>query len=715
MSLFKKKETEKNELSLSALEKDVDRLFIVQDVIKSLSTISTQEDLYVEILNAVEQRMGYSSASVSLVDIEQDYIQLKYFSDSFLTKLLKGMFLGPKSLSPISIANTPMSLTKKAAIEQKVYIDRDMTKFIVPPISQNMASIIQGVSRAKCMIALPIKTPEKVVAVINFTVPRSPEEIRENEMKALESMVAQIGLLIDNIIKYEKISNFNTTLKTEVDIATADLRKQNKDLASLFNLSSNIAKSLDPVEVAQIAANALPQDDTMVGAIITNYSEMSNTINVQAVSQNAISNAAKQILGDFSKYVLELSNENARLSPTGRAIIQERPVFTNDIAAAFDPPIPKKFLKPIEKLLGIKSIAVYPVIARGELKGTVGFLLKQHLAEEVTDAQKQLFQTYTSQIAIALENAKLFETSQRIQASLESALKELKEAREKERDMIDIMGHELRTPMSIVRNSLGMMEMHLKQKGKIPEDKQQKYVDTALESAKREINLIETLLSATKADSKGFDLTLEKIDFNDVVNDSVEAFSKQAEKKGLTLTVNKPQMPIYVYADRTRAQEIADNFIGNAVKYTPSGSVTITVEQKGDDAWITIADTGYGISEEDLQKLGHKFFRARQHTNEVSSSEEITNTKVPNQANSPAEEKVAAIIRPGGTGLGLYVSFSLIYIMGGKLIVESTLGQGSIFSFALPIYKDQKLDQDQKQVDGNNLPIRITGNKLTIN
>lgn len=689
--------------------------------------IEKSEDTQEEILHKLEVLTSISSTLVSNIDIEkvlQDSVnivvdKLKYYGAVIYTPVENKLYSKTVSQTwyvkvalkfiPMQFDQLNVDLIKdkdnfivRSFNTKETLESNNLRNFVVPAVNNSLSDLIQKVTATKRIVSLPIIFRGKTLGVTMFT--KKQDNSFDRDMQVLKPYVEMLGIAIENASLFkEKADQVNV------------LQAQNKDLASLFNLSSNIAKSLDPVEVAQIAANALPQDDTMVGAIITNYSEMSNTINVQAVSQNAISNAAKQILGDFSKYVLELSNENARLSPTGRAIIQERPVFTNDIAAAFDPPIPKKFLKPIEKLLGIKSIAVYPVIARGELKGTVGFLLKQHLAEEVNDAQKQLFQTYTSQIAIALENAKLFETSQRIQASLESALKELKEAREKERDMIDIMGHELRTPMSIVRNSLGMMEMHLKQKGKIPEDKQQKYVDTALESAKREINLIETLLSATKADSKGFDLTLEKIDFNDVVNDSVEAFSKQAEKKGLTLTVNKPQMPIYVYADRTRAQEIADNFIGNAVKYTPSGSVTITVEQKGDDAWITIADTGYGISEEDLQKLGHKFFRARQHTNEVSSSEEITNTKVPNQANSPAEEKVAAIIRPGGTGLGLYVSFSLIYIMGGKLIVESTLGQDSIFSFALPIYKDQKLDQDQKQVDGNNLPIRITGNKLTIN
>lgn len=260
---------------------------------------------------------------------------------------------------------------------------------------------------------------------------------------------------------------------------------------------------------------------------------------------------------------------------------------------------------------------------------------------------------------------------------LAEAYQDLNDIRRFEQDMIDVMGHELRTPMSIVRNALSLMEMELKSKGEISLEHQKKYVGMGLEASRREVNLIETLLSATKSEGKGFQLILDKVNLIEIINTSVLAYTKEAEKKGLSLKFENNTKELYAYCDKTRVQEISDNFLSNAIKYTEKGEVIITTSTQNNLACISFKDTGVGISEEDIKKLGQKFFRAQQYTDEEQ-----------NQMN---------IVRPGGTGLGLFVAFSLIKVMEGDLKIESKVGVGSNFTFGMPLYSNQ----ERKQVSRN--------------
>ncbi len=265
--------------------------------------------------------------------------------------------------------------------------------------------------------------------------------------------------------------------------------------------------------------------------------------------------------------------------------------------------------------------------------------------------------------------------------SLQSTLNQLQEIRRRERDMIDVMGHELRTPMSIVRNALSLLEReYQKTNGNINPEKLQKYLEMGVESAKREVTLIETLLSATKVDASRIQLHLVKSDFKDVIHDSIEGQEAFIKEKGLTLVYNPPDHDIFVYCDRTRVQQVMDNFLSNAAKYTQAGEIKIDIWNTAEQGWISIKDTGIGVDEEDLKNLGKKFFRAKQYISTEDSQGE-------------------KIIRPGGTGLGLYVTFELIRIMGGELYVNSVVGQGTTFTWAMPLYKGQEEQQIDQTFD----------------
>lgn len=134
-----------------------------------------------------------------------------------------------------------------------------------------------------------------------------------------------------------------------------------------------------------------------------------------------------------------------------------------------------------------------------------------------------------------------------------------------------------------------------------------------------------------------------------------------------------------VYADRSQMQEIVDNLISNAVKYTDKGWIDIFVENDGDFVKFKIVDTGIGIAEEDQVNLGKKFYRVGPHVSD--------------------ESRLYNVVRPGGTGLGLYVTFNLVRKQGGTVSVESEPGKGSTFTFSIPKYTGQKTVVERKSKD----------------
>ena len=252
---------------------------------------------------------------------------------------------------------------------------------------------------------------------------------------------------------------------------------------------------------------------------------------------------------------------------------------------------------------------------------------------------------------------------------LQQKVLELQEARRKEADMIDIMGHELRTPMSVVKLNTDLLHNF---EHNVPTKKEdfKKYVSRIKDAVETEIKLINTLLSSAKLEGDKIQIAPEKLDIDKQIKMSVHAQESRIKLKGLEIETQVDPNTPEVYADHARTVEILNNLIDNAVKYTHKGKITIKTEDDGNFVRTSITDTGEGLTPEDIEKLGTKFFR----TSNYIKSEKSDNFD---------------IVRPGGTGLGLYVSFNLIKKMGGEINVESELGKGSTFSFTLPKYTGQ--------------------------
>jgi len=147
---------------------------------------------------------------------------------------------------------------------------------------------------------------------------------------------------------------------------------------------------------------------------------------------------------------------------------------------------------------------------------------------------------------------------------------------------------------------------------------------------------------------------------------AISGHENDAKQRGLEC-INKtdPNTP-FVYADRTRVVEVLNNLISNAIKYTLKGGVTVSTKYDDNFVVVTIEDTGKGIPQDKIPSLGGKFFRIDNYLG-------------------------SEIVRPGGTGLGLYITFGLVKLMGGQMSVKSEVGKSSTFEFSLPVYNGQRI------------------------
>ena len=228
---------------------------------------------------------------------------------------------------------------------------------------------------------------------------------------------------------------------------------------------------------------------------------------------------------------------------------------------------------------------------------------------------------------------------------------------EEERDeFISVVSHELRTPITISEASLSNA-MLIAQKAAPSDDRIGKLLEDAHKQTLFLANMINDLSTLSRAERNILEVDLERIDPASILKDIESNYLIEAKQKGLALTTKQLGDTPSITTSRLYLEEILQNFVTNALKYTRKGSITITLEP-GPEKAITfhVIDTGIGISKSDQRKLFEKFFRSEDYRTRESS----------------------------GTGLGLYVTLKLAKRIKGTIRVTSSLNEGSDFSITIP-------------------------------
>lgn len=228
---------------------------------------------------------------------------------------------------------------------------------------------------------------------------------------------------------------------------------------------------------------------------------------------------------------------------------------------------------------------------------------------------------------------------------------QLKNLNEKQSQFFADITHEVRNPLHTISGALEMLELE-----NLPDDKKKKYIHTAHRQINRVARLFEDIKTLQRYDFDKSFINKQKINIQQVVAEVAELYQPIAQEKNLELKVKKARK-IQVNADPDKMEQVMDNLISNAIKYTPQGSIEVGCVQKGDVVEVYVKDTGPGISAEHLERLFDRFYR----TDKARSRDK------------------------GGTGLGLSVVKGILNAHQSEIKVESIVGQGSYFYFRLPV------------------------------
>jgi signal transduction histidine kinase len=299
--------------------------------------------------------------------------------------------------------------------------------------------------------------------------------------------------------------------------------------------------------------------------------------------------------------------------------------------------------------LGYRSLLSIPLLRDQQIMGGLTVWRRQsgNFEPEIVN----LLQTFATQSALAIQNARLFR-------EIENKSREIEAANRHKSEFLANMSHELRTPLTAI---IGFSEV-LSQKvfGEM-NDKQSEYMDDIISSGRHLLSLINDILDLSKVEAGRMDLDLTKFDVPMAIENALILIRERATRHGIKVAQHIDEQMGEIVGDERKFKQILLNLLSNAVKFTPEGGrINLDAALIKDSVEISVSDTGIGIAPEHQETIFEEF---RQVGTDAAKKRE-------------------------GTGLGLTLTKRFVELHGGTIRVESVIGKGSTFTFTLPLNRE---------------------------
>jgi signal transduction histidine kinase len=478
----------------------------------------------------------------------------------------------------------------------------------------------------RTLLSTPMILQDEVVGVLSmWRTEVAPFDIREREL--VEEFAAEGAMVLRQVELTRALASRGTELADKV-----------AQLEALQEVGEVVGSSLDLDEVLdRIVSNAVRLTNLGFGDLtlrtdggsILEYDESSDTFH------------ARIAYGSSPDLLEQLRSTTIHRESTlvGQTVQTLAPVELADLAQAQrDPHLDILFRD------GWRSVLAVPMLRGDSMVGVL--VIARRGTGDFPEDVTELLQTFASQSALAILNARLFR-------ELETKTGELEIASRHKSEFLASMSHELRTPLNAV---IGFSEVLLDRMFGEINDKQDEYLRDIRNSGKHLLQLLNEILDLSKVEAG--QMVLEPSTFT--VGSSLEwATAMVRERAGLhaiVLTVSVADDVGMVETDELKFKQVLLNLLSNAVKFTPDGGrVAIGAYREGTELHVTVTDTGIGVPPEDQERIFESFQQGRR---------------------GPSKEE--------GTGLGLTLSRRIVNLMGGRMWLVSTPGVGSTFGFSIP-------------------------------
>jgi GAF domain-containing protein len=475
----------------------------------------------------------------------------------------------------------------------------------------------------RTFLSVPLLREGTPIGVINIR----RTEVRpfsEKQVKLLETFAHQAVIAIENVRLFQ-----------ELEARTRELAQSVGELRALGEVGQAVSSTLDLQTVlSTIVRHAVQLSGTDCG-VIYEYDEAAEEFHLRA------SHHMEQEVVDALRAAPIRLGEGA----TGRAATIREPIQIPDISD--QPEFSGTRVRPMLTRLGYRSLLSVPLLREHQIMGGLTVWRRQSgdFAPEVVN----LLQTFATQSALAIQNARLFR-------EIEDKSRQIEAANRHKSEFLANMSHELRTPLNAI---IGFSEVLGERMFGELNEKQAEYTEDILSSGRHLLSLINEILDLSKVEAGRMELELATFDLPLAIDNARTFVRERAAKHGIGLDVTVDERLGDFVGDERKIKQILLNLLSNAVKFTPEGGrIGIKARQADGSVEISVSDTGIGIAPEDQPKIFEEF----------------------RQVGSDYAHKVE------GTGLGLTLAKKFVELHGGRIWVESEVGKGSRFIFTLPIH-----------------------------
>jgi two-component system, NtrC family, sensor kinase len=442
----------------------------------------------------------------------------------------------------------------------------------------------------------------------------------EKQVAVLQTFADQAVIAIENVRLFE-----------ELEARTRDLTRSVGELRALGEVGQAISSTLDLHTVLSTIVARATQLSGADAGVIYEYDEPREVF---------LPRATERLEAEIVEAMLATPVRKGE-GAAGRLAEVAEPVQLPDVEeAATDTQVRRLVVR-----AGYRALLAVPLVREGHLLG--GLLVIRKAIGAFPPETVELVQTFATQSALAIQNARLFR-------ELADKSHELEVASQHKSEFLANMSHELRTPLNAI---IGFSEVLSERLFGELNDKQDEYLRDIYASGQHLLSLINDILDLSKIEAGRMELEVADFDLPTAIDNALALVRERAGRRGIKLGREIDQRVGMIQGDERKVKQVLLNLLSNALKFTPeSGRIDVRAAVNDGVLEISVADTGVGIAPEDQEAIFEEFHQV-----------------------GTADRKVE------GTGLGLALSRKFVELHGGRIWVKSQLGAGATFTFTIPV------------------------------